>query len=74
MDLKLIKRQVDSLRAIASQETATPSSVIFAITNPIMDEFEREPDSHSCCGFPTSGGHNGSCTFYGLDEQVDKEG
>jgi hypothetical protein len=23
----------------------------------------------SCCGLPRDGGHNSSCTFYGLDEK-----
>lgn len=25
-----------------------------------------------CCGFPRNGGHNASCTFYGMDEPDDK--
>lgn len=26
----------------------------------------------ACCGLPRTGGHNTSCTFYGLDEPNDK--
>lgn len=26
-----------------------------------------------CCGYSRTGGHNGTCTFYGLDEPASKQ-
>ena len=38
---KDLKRQIDKLRAEASRTTTVPSSVVFALTNPILDSIER---------------------------------
>lgn len=65
MQNEWLKSQMDKLRAEASRGSV-PGSVVFALTDPIMDKIAREqnPTHHQCCGYPIGGSHNASCVFY----------
>lgn len=65
MDTERMKAQLDKLRAEASRGPV-PSSVVFALTDPLMDAIARDqqPEFHPCCGYPSDGEHNTSCALY----------
>ncbi len=64
MDNEWLKSKMDKLRSEASRGPV-PGSVVFALTDPIMDKITREqnPKHHPCCGCPADGLHNPSCRF-----------
>lgn len=74
MKSEWLRAQVNKLRAEASRG-AVPSSVVFALTDPIMDTIERDadPSFYPCCGFQSDGSHNASCTFYDIDAVLPEE-
>jgi hypothetical protein len=62
MNIKWLKVQMDKLRSEASRGPV-PSSVIFTLTDPIMDKISawEYPRYHACCGYSSDGPHNDSC-------------
>lgn len=79
MTWPLVKLRVDAVgwRTVKAALMAAGSEGLLRINNPGEGDLnldgvvlEALPDNGlwPCCGFPRSGGHNSSCTFYGADE------
>lgn len=63
-----VERALDAAGDEGRLRMDNPSQWCLNLDGVVLEAIPDDPALWPCCGFPRTGGHNSSCTFYGCDE------